>query len=100
MYVVPLQGIQEMSLGRLHPVSQFDPGPGVVEGAGSHDEWHISPEHCLMPPDRLRLQGCVQYLCVCICVYVRQLCVIEMLHLSEEWKSNGDLLGKSLFIVR
>lgn len=63
-----------MSLARLHPVSQFGPGPGVVEGAVSHDKWHISPEHSLMPPDRLRLQGCVQHLFVCICIYVPRLC--------------------------
>ena len=66
----PLKGIQEMSLARLHAVSQFDPGPGVIEGAGSREAWHVSSGSWLMPPDRLRLQRCVQRLRGHICVYV------------------------------
>lgn len=69
--VVSLKGIQEMSLACLHPVSQFDPGPGVIEGAGSCEAWHISPGCWLMPPDRLRLQGCVQcLLCASVFMYL------------------------------
>lgn len=67
-----LQGTEEMSLARLHAVSQFDSGPGVLEGAESHDAWQASPGRWLMPPDRLRLQGCVQHLRVC-----QYLCISE-----------------------
>lgn len=30
--------------------------------------WHDSPGRWLMPPDRLRLQRCVQRVCVCVSV--------------------------------
>lgn len=62
-----LQGIQEMSLTRLHHVSQFDPG------GGNHKTWwYISSGHWLMPPDRLRLHECVFdiFLCTSVFVYV------------------------------
>lgn len=76
MCVVPPQGIQR---DESHPstprLTVWSWSWSHRWGAGSRDAWHVSPGCWLMPLDRLRLQGCVQRLRVCISVCVAHVCL-------------------------